>query len=95
MPTRPCLLVLLLVALTCSTISRALGQTRESPPSSTAFEITRTQIKRITSSIGGQEYVLDLYLPPGYSHVSKRFPVLYLLDAQWDFPLVVALFETQ
>jgi predicted alpha/beta superfamily hydrolase len=95
MPTRLCLLVLLLVALTCSTISSALGQTRESPPSSSPFEIPRTQIKRITSSIGGQEYVLDVYLPPGYADASKRFPVLYLLDAQWDFPLVVGLFETQ
>jgi predicted alpha/beta superfamily hydrolase len=88
---------LIVVLLSFPFSGSALAQTRKTvaTPPLTAVEIPRSQIKKVTSSIDGQEYVLYVYLPPGYSDQSKRFPVLYLLDAQWDFPLVVGLFEAQ
>lgn len=69
----------------------AYSQTRDS---GSAVAIPRTERQRLTSSIDGQEYVLYVSLPATYSDASRTFPVLYLLDAQWDFPMVVGLVES-
>lgn len=53
----------------------------------------QTQLRTITSAANGQEYVLYVHLPAGYSEV-KTYPVIYLLDAQWDFPLVTGIVES-
>jgi hypothetical protein len=58
-------------------------------------EIPGTQLLKITSAIVGQEYDLFVHLPRFYHDTTKAFPVLYLLDAQWDFPLVTAIFGEQ
>jgi predicted alpha/beta superfamily hydrolase len=55
----------------------------------------RTYVHALTSSVDGQEYKIFVALPPGYSDASKRFPQLYLLDAQADFPLVQGLVAGQ
>ena len=60
----------------------------------TKVEIPETQQRRLTNSINGQEYVLYVHLPTGYATATTTYPVLYLLDAQWDFPLVVGLVES-
>lgn len=58
--------------------------------------IPGTQLKRITSSIvGGQEYQLHIMLPGGYANSNKVYPVVYLMDSQWDFPLMAALYGQQ
>ena len=59
------------------------------------FEIAGSQVLKITSSITGQEYVLHVNLPQHYSDTSKTFPVVYLMDSQWDFPLVTAIYGDQ
>jgi predicted alpha/beta superfamily hydrolase len=43
----------------------------------------------------GQEYDLYVNLPRGYQDTTKTFPVIFLLDAQWDFPLAQAIFGEQ
>jgi predicted alpha/beta superfamily hydrolase len=59
-------------------------------------EIPGTQVRTITSSvIPGQEYKLQIMLPGGYSSSNKKYPVVYLMDSQWDFPLVTALYGEQ
>ena len=59
-------------------------------------KIPGSEIKTLTSSIiGGQQYVLQIMLPAGYEKTSKKYPVLYLMDSQWDFPLVTALYGEQ
>lgn len=63
------------------------------PPS--RVEIPNTQLLKITSSIVGQEYDLYVHLPRNYGSADQKHPVLYLLDAQWDFPLVTAIFGQQ
>jgi predicted alpha/beta superfamily hydrolase len=63
----------------------------------TAFppvQIPGTETRKITSS-AGQEYTLLIHLPGDYTRSNKTYPVLYLLDAQWDFPLVTALYGQQ
>lgn len=57
-------------------------------------EILGTQLLKITSSFG-QEYALYVNLPRGYQDTTKAFPVIYLVDAQWDFPLTQAIFGEQ
>ncbi|MDZ7288791.1 MAG: alpha/beta hydrolase-fold protein [candidate division KSB1 bacterium] len=58
-------------------------------------EIPNTQLRKITSAIVQQEYDLYIHLPRGYGKTNDSYPVLYLLDAQWDFPLVTAIYGSQ
>ena len=63
---------------------------------STEVTIAGSQIKKFTSSIvNGQEYVLQISLPAGYEKGNKKYPVVYLMDSQWDFPLLTALYGEQ
>ena len=56
-------------------------------------EIPGSEIRKITSSIiAGQEYELHILLPAGYKNSEKKYPVVYLMDSQWDFPLVKSLY---
>jgi predicted alpha/beta superfamily hydrolase len=58
-------------------------------------EIAGTQLLHISSSVVGREYDLYVHLPGNYKDTTRRFPVLYVLDAQWDFELVDALYGQQ
>jgi predicted alpha/beta superfamily hydrolase len=59
-------------------------------------EIAGSQIKKFTSKIiSGQQYVLQISLPSGYDKSNKKYPVVYLMDSQWDFPLLTALYGQQ
>lgn len=58
--------------------------------------IPRSEVRKIISSIvNGQEYELQIMLPSGYNTSNKTYPVLYLMDSQWDFPLLNALYGEQ
>ncbi len=63
---------------------------------STEVSIAGSITKKFTSKIvPGQEYVLHISLPAGYAGSSKKYPVIYLMDSQWDFPLLTALYGEQ
>jgi predicted alpha/beta superfamily hydrolase len=51
-------------------------------------EIPGTQLLKITSSILAEDFSLFVQLPRFYEDTTRTFPVIYLLDGQWDFPLV-------
>jgi predicted alpha/beta superfamily hydrolase len=58
-----------------------------------AVTIPGTEVRKITSKIvAGQEYELHIMLPRGYEAADKKYPVVYLMDSQWDFPLVTGLY---
>jgi predicted alpha/beta superfamily hydrolase len=58
--------------------------------------IAGTQKFSYTSTIANQEYELLVHLPGNYDQQKdKTYPVLFLLDAQWDFPLVTGLYGSQ
>ncbi|HEU5292208.1 MAG TPA: alpha/beta hydrolase-fold protein, partial [Cyclobacteriaceae bacterium] len=58
--------------------------------------IPGSQVRTITSSIvKGQEYELQILLPGNYNQNTKKYPVVYLMDSQWDFPLVKSLYGQQ
>lgn len=52
--------------------------------------ITGSQVRVLQSDIVKQEYQLLVKLPSGYGQSEKAYPVIYFLDAQWDFPLMVS-----
>jgi len=54
--------------------------------------IPGSEVRKINSRIVNQEYELQISLPAGYSNSDKEYPVVYLMDSQWDFPLVKALY---
>ncbi len=59
-------------------------------------EIAGTQVLHIKSVIVDQDYDLYINLPANYDNdKSKTYPVIYLLDAQWDFPLLNAIYGSQ
>ena len=58
--------------------------------------IPGSQTRQIMSTaVPGQQYVLQISLPANYAQGTKKYPVLYLMDSQWDFPLVTALYGEQ
>ncbi|MEO6547219.1 MAG: alpha/beta hydrolase-fold protein [Ferruginibacter sp.] len=58
--------------------------------------IPGSEVRKITSSIvAGQEYELQILLPAGYANSTKKFPVVYLMDSQWDFPLAKSIYGEQ
>ena len=86
--------ILFLACLLTNLVHAQTGEPR-SAASLPKMEIPRTEVQRLTSSIDGQQYVLYVYLPEGYSTSTKTYPVLYLMDAQWDFPMATGLVESQ
>lgn len=59
------------------------------------IKISGSQIRIINSPEINQEYQLQISLPAGYANSNKKYPVVYLMDSQWDFPLVTALYGQQ
>lgn len=57
--------------------------------------ISGTETRSLYSQIVGQEYSLQISLPSGYGESDQRYPVVYLLDAQWDFPLIYSIYGEQ
>lgn len=58
-----------------------------------AVTIPGSEVRKITSKIvAGQEYELHIMLPGGYKAANKKYPVVYLMDSQWDFSLVTGLY---
>lgn len=73
-----------------------LGRVNAQEAALPRVEIAGSQLQKITSSIvEGQNYNLFINLPRGYQDTTKRFPVVYLLDAQWDFTLLYSLYGEQ
>jgi predicted alpha/beta superfamily hydrolase len=59
-----------------------------------AVTIPGSEVRKITSKIvAGQEYELHIMLPRGYKDADKKYPVVYLMDSQWDFSLVTGVYS--
>lgn len=58
--------------------------------------IPASEVRKITSLIvKGQEYELQILLPGRYKESNKKYPVVFLMDSQWDFPLVKSIYGQQ
>lgn len=78
--------VSLLLIVLC-VLSQGIGQQPVTIPGS--------EQRTIQSTIVNQEYVLHISFPRSYATSDKKFPVLYLMDSQWDFGLATALYGQQ
>jgi hypothetical protein len=58
-------------------------------------EIAGAHLQHVFSKIVNQEYDLYINLPGGYKDSTKTFPVLYLVDGQWDFTLGYTIYGQQ
>lgn len=59
-------------------------------------EIPNTELLTFTSAVVNQEYRLFVHLPGSYSESkNKAYPVVYLLDGQYDFPFLTGVYGGQ
>ena len=58
-------------------------------------EIPNTELRHLKSTVRGQDYDVYIHLPGNYNNADSIYPVIYLLDAQWDFPLLTAVYGQQ
>ncbi len=57
------------------------------------LSVTGTENRIFTSNINGKSYKLQINLPSNYrKHPTQTYPVLYILDGQWDFVSMVAIY---
>lgn len=88
---QPCFYLLILFLLT-PVAGCLLAQTPDAAP---PVNIPNTEELHLHSDIAAQDYVLKVNLPGGYAQSTESYPVIYLLDGQWDFPLVSAVYGEQ
>ncbi len=80
------------ILLTLLVINVLSANAQHYPP----VTIPGSEIRKISSSIvGGQEYELQILLPAGYEGSNKKYPVIYLMDSQWDFRVVKSIYGQQ
>jgi predicted alpha/beta superfamily hydrolase len=85
----------IVAACVLSTASLRSQTGSEPRPPTHKVEMLDTEARQLTSTIAGQEYDLWINLPWDYRTTTKTFPVVYVLDAAWDFPLVAGLLPGQ
>lgn len=54
--------------------------------------IPDSQVRQLKSSATGRSYDIYVRLPTDYAQSQKEYPVLYLLDGQWDFKLLDSIY---
>lgn len=56
--------------------------------------IPNTTVHHMRATSSGYDYQIDVQVPLSYSTSDKRYPVLYLLDSNWYFPMVTSIVQT-
>ncbi|WP_287733634.1 alpha/beta hydrolase-fold protein [Burkholderia sp.] len=53
------------------------------------YEVANTEVRDVPDPVSGRDYQVFVALPPSYgSQPQRRYPVLYVTDADYAFPLV-------
>jgi len=83
---------ILMIGLLLSQALSACAQQTPAPesPSLTFANVTMpdTEVRQLKSSETGRSYDIYVRLPSEYAQNQKKYPVLYVLDGQWDFKLL-------
>jgi predicted alpha/beta superfamily hydrolase len=73
----------------------ALGAAASAQVASSPFppvSVSGTELRSLKSASTGRNYDIQVLLPTDYSkNASARYPVLYVLDGQWDFKLLASV----
>ncbi|RPI92641.1 MAG: alpha/beta hydrolase [Chloroflexi bacterium] len=86
---------ILMIGLLPSLVLSACVQQTPEPASSTVSAVTLpgTELRQLESSNTGRSYDIYIRLPGEYSQDQKtEYPVLYVLDGQWDFKLLDSIY---
>lgn len=59
-----------------------------------AFSIPNTHVHFMSATGNGYDYRIDVNIPLSYDSSDKRFPVLYILDSNWYFPMVTSIVQS-
>jgi predicted alpha/beta superfamily hydrolase len=81
----------LLLCLFTVLVSMVYGQqpSETRPQTFPRVTIPDSQVRTIRSTSTGRDYDLYIHLPSDYEQAKNtRYPVLYILDGQWDFKLM-------
>jgi len=86
------ILVLLLVPALNACAAPPPSAAPASKPLNAAFArvtLPDTELRQLNSSATGRSYDIYIRLPDAYARDrGKKYPVLYVLDGQWDFKLL-------
>jgi predicted alpha/beta superfamily hydrolase len=62
-------------------------------PAPAPYVLPFTATHRLHSAINGVDYTIYVRVPPGYARSIRRYPVIYLLDADYQFALAANTVE--
>lgn len=68
----------------CALFSLHLNAEEQFP----AWELPNTQVHQLPAQNTGRHYEVWVELPPSYGKTEKKFPVLFVSDANYAFPLI-------
>lgn len=74
----------LLIAL-CCLFNSALASTASAPSS---YALENTEVRDIHAQVLNRDYQVYVALPDSYAEGNKRYPVLFVADANYSFPIV-------
>lgn len=77
-----------IVSLLCFSLP---GTQQDLPKESHTFprvEIKDTELRTLKSKHVGEEYKINIFFPKDYNKENKRYPVVYVLDAEYNFGCV-------
>jgi predicted alpha/beta superfamily hydrolase len=76
------------IAAACSKgpSSPAVSPVKEAAPQ--AYALEGTEVREIRAKALQRDYQLFVGLPPSYGHSDRRYPVLFVTDANYAFPLM-------
>jgi uncharacterized protein len=84
-------LLALVLAAAATTARAAASGSPLTPPPYPALTIANTQLRTLPRAANGRDYLLYVSLPAAYDKdPQRRYPVMYVTDGYWDFPLLCA-----
>jgi uncharacterized protein len=57
--------------------------------------VAGSEVRTLESKAAGRTFQLEISYPDGYGSGPATYPVVYVLDSQWDFKLVRAIYENE
>ncbi|RPJ29628.1 MAG: alpha/beta hydrolase [Chloroflexi bacterium] len=84
-----------IVGLLLSQVLNACAQQTSEPPGSLPVDvpILGTELRQLKSAETGRDYDIYIRLPEEYAQDQNgKYPVLYVLDGQWDFKLLDSIY---
>jgi uncharacterized protein len=67
------------------------GSTRAAEPP--GYVLPFTSVHQFRSQVNGVDYSIYVRMPPEYARTTRRYPVIYLLDADYQFALAANVVE--